>query len=162
MFAFKLLLCLSLSGCMLAFGASTAASPVRSQAPMAGDAGVQKVIVFLTDGAANTGPHFFSSTNIERTRPCQSGVNSAAAAKQAGTWVYTIGYSIGTDQCEQDRKSGILESPAITPDQALAAMASTPANYYVRPDAGQLNTIFTQVAADISAGSSRLVDDQWG
>jgi Flp pilus assembly protein TadG len=141
---------------------SLAIQAAQSELATNGRPGVQKVIVFLTDGAANTGPHFFSSGNIERTRPCQSGVNSAAAAKQAGTWVYTIGYSIGTDQCEQDRKSGILESPAITPDQALAAMASTPANYYVRPDAGQLNTIFTQVAADISAGSSRLVDDQWG
>ena len=41
-------------------------------------------------------------------------------------------------------------------------MASNPGNYYVRPDTGQLNTIFTQIAADISAGSSRLVDDGWG
>ncbi len=41
-------------------------------------------------------------------------------------------------------------------------MASNPANYYVRPDTGQLNTIFTQIAADISAGCSRLVDDEWG
>jgi len=117
--------------------------------------------VFLTDGAANTGPHFFSPGNIELTRPCQSGVNSAAAAKQAGTWVYTIGYSIGGDICQKDRQNG-AESPAITPDQALAAMASSPSNYYVRPDTGQLNTIFTQIAADISTGSSRLVDDQWG
>jgi hypothetical protein len=118
--------------------------------------------VFLTDGAANTGPSFASQT--ERYRPCQSGVNSATAAKQAGTWVSTIGYSIGGDECLKDRRnfSNVLESPAITPDQALSQMASSPANYYVRPDAGQLNTIFTQVAADISAGSSRLVDDQWG
>jgi len=76
--------------------------------------------------------------------------------------VYTIGYSIGGDECQADRNAGVLESPAITPDQALRAMATTPANYYVRPDSGQLNTIFTQIAADISAGSSRLVDDQWG
>jgi Flp pilus assembly protein TadG len=141
---------------------SLAIQAAQAELNTSGRAGVQKIIVFLTDGAANTGPHFFSSGNIERLRPCQSGVNSAAAAKQAGTWVYTIGYSIGSDQCEQDRKSGILETPAITPDQALSAMASSPANYYVRPDTGQLNTIFTQVAADISAGSSRLVDDEWG
>jgi len=128
---------------------SLAIQAAQAELSTNGRAGVQKIIVFLTDGAANTGPHFFSSGNIERLRPCQSGVNSAAAAKQAGTWVYTIGYSIGSDQCEQDRKSGILETPAITPDQALSAMASSPANYYVRPDTGQLNTIFTQVAADI-------------
>ena len=130
-----------------------------------GRPGVQKVIVFLTDGAANTGPHYFSSTSIQRLRPCQSGVNAASAVKQAGTWVYTIGYAIGGDNCEIDRpgtNNNTLESPAITPDQALTQMASTPANYYVRPDTGQLNTIFTQIAADLSAGSSRLVDDQWG
>jgi len=141
---------------------SLAIQAAQAELAAHGRPGVQKIIVFLTDGAANTGPHFFSAGNIELTRPCQSGVNSAAAAKQAGTWVYTIGYSIGGDQCEKDRNAGILESPAITPDQALAQMASSPSNYYVRPDTGQLNTIFTQIAADISVGSSRLVDDQWG
>jgi len=140
---------------------SLAIQAAQAELAAHGRPGVQKIIVFLTDGAANTGPHFFSAGNIELTRPCQSGVNSAAAAKQAGTWVYTIGYSIGGDQCEKDRNAGILESPAITPDQALAQMASSPSNYYVRPDTGQLNTIFTQIAADISVGSSRLVDDQW-
>ena len=140
---------------------SLAIQAAQAELTTHGRPGVQKVIVFLTDGAANTGPHYFAAGNIERTRPCQSGVNSAAAAKQAGTWVYTIGYSIGGDICQADRQSG-PESPAITPDQALSAMASTPANYYVRPDTGQLNTIFTQIAADISIGSSRLVDDQWG
>jgi Flp pilus assembly protein TadG len=140
---------------------SLAIQAAQAELSTHGRPGVQKVIVFLTDGAANTGPHFFSPGNIELTRPCQSGVNSAAAAKQAGTWVYTIGYSIGGDICQKDRQNG-AESPAITPDQALAAMASSPSNYYVRPDTGQLNTIFTQIAADISTGSSRLVDDQWG
>jgi Flp pilus assembly protein TadG len=141
---------------------SLALQAAQAELAAHGRPGVQRVIVFLTDGAANTGPHFFTAPNIELSRPCQSGVNSAAAAKAAGTWVYTIGYSIGGDECQADRNAGVLESPAITPDQALRAMASSPSNYYVRPDTGQLNTIFTQIAADISSGSSRLVDDQWG
>ena len=74
--------------------------------------------------------------------------------------MYTIGYAIGGDDCLADRQAG-PEAPFITPDQALSAMASNPGNYYVRPDTGQLNTIFTQVAADISNGASRLVDDGW-
>ena len=43
----------------------------------------------------------------------------------------------------------------------VTLMASNAGNYFVRPDAGQLNTIFTAIAADISNGASRLVDDGW-
>jgi hypothetical protein len=140
---------------------SLAIQAAQAELNLHGRANVQDVIVFLTDGAANTGPHYFAAGNAERTQPCHSGITSAAAAKATGTWMYTIGYSIGTDKCLADRQAG-AESPAITPDQALSAMASNVGNYYVRPDTGQLNTIFTQIAADISAGSSRLVDDGWG
>jgi Flp pilus assembly protein TadG len=122
---------------------------------------VQDVIVFLTDGAANTGPHFYAAGSPYRTQPCQQGVNSAAVIKAKGTWIYTIGYAIGNDQCQKDRQNG-PESPAITPDQALAAIASSPSNYYVKPDTGQLNTIFNQVAVDMNQGASRLVDNGWG
>jgi Flp pilus assembly protein TadG len=153
--------------CMVAAGTthySLAIQAAQAELNLHGRAGVQDVIVFLTDGAANTGPHFGPYANpahTERTQPCHSGITSAAAAKATGTWIYTIGYSIGGDDCLADRQAG-AEAPFITPDQALSAMASNPGNYYVRPDTGQLNTIFTQVAADISAGSSRLVDDGWG
>ena len=127
---------------------SLAIQAAQAELAAHGRAGVQKVIVFLTDGAANTGPHFCSSAgNIERTRPCQSGVNSAGAAKQAGTWVYTIGYSIGGDDCLADRQSG-PESPAITPDQALSsdgldpvqllrAARHRPAEHDLHPDRGR-------------------------
>jgi hypothetical protein len=153
--------------CMVASGTthySLAIQAAQAELNLHGSAGVQDVIVFLTDGAANTGPHFgpyASASHPERTQPCHSGITSAAAAKATGTWVYTIGYSIGGGDCLADRQAG-PEAPFITPDQALLAMASNAGNYYVRPDTGQLNTIFTQIAADISAGSSRLVDDGWG
>jgi Flp pilus assembly protein TadG len=126
-----------------------------------GRANVQDVIVFLTDGAANTGPHFYASSSPYRTQPCHQGVTSAGTIKNKGTWVYTIGYAIGSDECQADRMAG-AESPAITPDQALAAIASKPQYYYVKPDTGQLNTIFNQVAVDINQGASRLVDNGWG
>ncbi len=140
---------------------SLAIQAAQAELNLHGRPGVQDIIVFLTDGAANTGPHYLAAGNAERTQPCHSGITSATAAKATGTWVYTIGYSIGGDDCLADRQAG-AESPFITPDQALSAMASNPGNYYVRPDTGQLNTIFTQIAADISAGSSRLVDEGWG
>ncbi len=122
---------------------------------------VQDVIVFLTDGAANLGPHTYAANSPYRTQPCQQGVNSASVIKGKGTWIYTIGYAIGNDQCQKDRANG-AEVPAITPDAALAAIASSPAYYYVKPDTGQLNTIFNQVAVDINQGASRLVDNGWG
>jgi Flp pilus assembly protein TadG len=152
--------------CMAAAGTthySLAIQAAQAELNLHGRANAQDIIIFLTDGAANTGPHFgpyASASHTERTQPCHSGITSAAAAKATGTWVYTIGYAIGGDDCLADRQAG-PEAPFITPDQALSAMASNPGNYYVRPDTGQLNTIFTQVAADISNGASRLVDDGW-
>ncbi|MDX6378183.1 MAG: hypothetical protein QOE98_2486, partial [Gaiellaceae bacterium] len=139
---------------------SLAIQAAQAELNLHGRPTAQDIIIFLTDGAANTGPHYFAAGHLERTQPCHSGINSSATAKAAGTWMYTIGYSIGTDKCMADRQSGD-EAPAITPDAALRAMASNPGNYFVRPDAGQLNTIFTAIAADISAGSSRLVDENW-
>jgi hypothetical protein len=153
--------------CMAASGTtsySLAIQAAQAELNLHGRANAQDIIIFLTDGAANTGPWFGPYANpahTERTQPCHSGITSAAAAKAAGTWVYTIGYAIGGDDCLKDRQNNGPEAPFITPDQALSAMASNPGNYYVRPDTGQLNTIFTQVAADISNGASRLVDDGW-
>ncbi len=152
--------------CMAAAGTtsySLAIQAAQAELNLHGRATAQDVIIFLTDGAANTGPHFgpYTAGHTERTQPCHSGITSAGAAKASGTWVYTIGYSIGGDDCKADRQAG-AESPFITPDQALRAMASNSGNYFVRPDTGQLNTIFTAIAADISSGSSRLVDDNWG
>jgi hypothetical protein len=125
---------------------------------------VQDVIIFLTDGEANSAPHtgiYSSSTHPYRLRPCGTAVQSAAAARAAGTWVYTIAYNVGTKTCKRSRSTNPDSSPAETPTmnatQTMQQMAS-PGNYYVRPDAGQLNTIFTAIAADISTGASKLID----
>jgi Flp pilus assembly protein TadG len=150
--------------CVQASGSTAYADALESaQAELDKDGrpDVQDVIVFLTDGAANLGPHFYATTSPYRTQPCHQGVTSAGAIKNKGTWIYTIGYAIGSDECQADRMAG-AESPAITPDQALSAIASKPQYYYVKPDTGQLNTIFNQVAVDINQGASRLVDNGWG
>jgi Flp pilus assembly protein TadG len=162
-----------------------------------GRAGVTHVVVFLTDGAANTGPFWLSANDPARVAPCHAGITAAAAAKSAGSVFYTIGEGVDppTDAgCSFDylqttggwtgvgsinfpkvdanlpiptcvqpwsSKNGKCyrpESPAILPIDALTAMASDTSKFYNQPTPDQLNTIFTQLAADISAGSSRLVD----
>ena len=123
-----------------------------------GRANVQDVVIFLTDGAANQSP-VYTSTNpaaIYKSRPCYTGVTSAQAMHST-TWVYSIGYAIGSDACQKHPQNG-AELPAITPVQALQQIASNSGNYFNRPDAGQLNTIFTSIAADISQGVSKLID----
>jgi hypothetical protein len=127
-----------------------------------GRAGVQNVIIFLTDGAANTAPHTsaYPAGHIYRTRPCYTGKVAGQNATAAGTWVYTIGYDVNSSAgeiCQQDRQGG-AESPFITPTDAIKGAASTASNYYYKPDSGQLNTIFTAIAADISTGKSKLID----
>jgi hypothetical protein len=50
------------------------------------------------------------------------------------------------------------ESPTIYSDDTVEDIAS-PGNFYNKPSAGTLTTIFTAIATDIGSGSSRLVDD---
>ena len=127
-----------------------------------GRANVQNVIIFLTDGAANTAPHIpaYPAGHIYRTRPCYTGKSAGQAATAAGTWVYTIGYDVNpaTENCQQDRQAG-AESPrdhAGRRDQGRSRPRR--ATTSTSPTPGQLNTIFTAIAADISTGKSKLID----
>jgi hypothetical protein len=124
---------------------------------------VQDVIVFFSDGAANTGPTYYPSSSPYRRQPCRQGVTSAGYSKSKGTLVYSIGYDLnaqngGANRCEVGF-GGPAEQPPITAYEALQQIASGPDAFYNQPNPGQLKTIFTQVAADISRGSSGLVDD---
>jgi Flp pilus assembly protein TadG len=130
-----------------------------------GRGNVDDVIVFLSDGAANTTPRFLPSyidNANNRLHPCGAGVNVATNVKGKGTIVYTIGYDLngsGTDyeNCKL-YPSGSNDS-TITAWDAIRAMASDPANFYNKPNPGQLNTIFTRIAADLSRPAARLIDD---
>jgi Flp pilus assembly protein TadG len=134
---------------------ATAIDAAKAELAAHGRAKVQPAIIFLTDGAANTGSHLFGAADPIRTQPCHAGVSHAATAKAAGIWVYTIGYAIGGDQCQPDG-SNAAESPSITPAEALLAMATDASHYYSKPDTGQLNTVFSSIAADISAQASLI------
>jgi len=122
--------------------------------------GVQNVIVFFSDGAANTGPNYLPSTSPYRRQPCQQGVNSAGVIKGTGTLIYTIGYDLdalggGANVCRS--YTGSLESPSITAYDALRLMATNGDTFFNRPNPGDLTRIYTQIAAEI--GGTRLIPD---
>jgi Putative Flp pilus-assembly TadE/G-like/von Willebrand factor type A domain len=133
-----------------------------------GRQGTQKVIVFLSDGAANDAPNFLANTSPYRTNPCGQGVTSAGVAKAAKVLVYTIAYTTSTsDKCYAavgakigtttvTKYDGTLESPAISTVGALQAMATNAGNYYSNPNPTSLTGIFTAISADIMAGHSRI------
>ena len=127
-----------------------------------GRAGVKDVIIFLSDGAANIGPTYYSTTSPYRRQPCRQGVNSAATIKAKGTLIYSIGYDLdalggGANKCTS--YTDAPESPAITAYQAIQAIASSPAAFFNKPTPGQLKTIFTEIAADLARGTSALIDE---
>ena len=134
-----------------------------------GRQGTQKVIVFLSDGAANYGPQYFSSTSPYLTNPCKSSVDNAATMKANGVLIYTIAYTtstsdickvspggkIGTHVVTTSEYNQYNETPQISAVGAMQAIAS-PNNYYSNPNATSLTGIFTAITADIMAGHSRI------
>src|SRR5262245_6380745 len=124
-----------------------------------GRVGVQNVIVFFSDGAANTGPTYLSSSSPYRTQPCHQGVNSASTIKATGTLIYSIGYDLdalngGANIC-QNGVSGANESPAITAYSAISQIATNSSTFFNRPNPGDLTRVYTQIAAEI--GGTRII-----
>jgi hypothetical protein len=124
-----------------------------------GRADVADVIVFLSDGAANIGPTYYSTSSPYRTKPCHQGVTSSGVSKSRGTIVYSIGYALADDTGGCKSYTGSAESPFISVTSALQQIASNFGNFYNQPTPGQLNTIYTQIAADIGTGTSALTSD---
>ena len=158
-----------------------------------GRAKVPNFIVFLTDGEANIGSVYsksdakFPQGGSDDQKPCQAGVDAAAAIKATGTTIYSIGYSLGSKSCTHgvffkkgtgtnpkydvacvtgtagcfhfgSTGSSDLETPGITSHDAVQAIAS-PGHFSSTATASALTTIFASIASDIASGSSRLVDD---
>ena len=141
---------------------ATAIEQAQAELDAHGRPGARDVIVMLSDGAANIGPSYYPAGSPYRTQPCHQGVTSAQASVARGTVFYTIGYDLdaeggGADVCTNS--NGSLESPPITAHSALQAMASEPDNYFNKPDPGQLNTIYSKIALDISAPNARLIPE---
>jgi Flp pilus assembly protein TadG len=145
-------------------GYALAIEKAQAELDAHGRAGVQDVIVFFSDGAANYGPTYLPSSSPYRKQPCHQGVNSAAAQKSRGTLIYSIGYDLnalngGANKCQVGGMGGPDEVPAITAYQALSSIASNSNTFYNQPTAGQLNSLFTQVASDIQRGVAGLIDN---
>ncbi len=162
-------------------GGRTAYAKAIDQAQAAlesgGRPGAQRVIVFLSDGAANTGDTTLPNSSPYKAQPCHQGITSSRTAQAKGTTVYAIGYDLngaGTDyeQCHPWSWTGPgqlpLESPPITSWAAMGGDSGPPLNFqgiassydtfYNKPDPGQLNTIFSRIAADIFR-TAQLIDD---
>jgi hypothetical protein len=135
-----------------------------------GRQGTQKVIVFLSDGAANFGPQYYPSTSPYLTNPCKSSVDNAATMKTNKVLIYTIAYTTSSsDLCYAAPGAKIgnkvlqypndyntyTESPQISAVGAMQQIAS-PGNYYSNPNPTSLTGIFTAISADIMAGHSRI------
>lgn len=127
--------------------------------------GVQKVIVLLSDGAANEGQncvttrshgHDVKDSDPHCMQPCQSAVNDAATYKAQGILIYTILYGDQSSGPPCQDYTGDDEVPAQQPWTAMQAIAS-PHNYYPDPDPDNLTAIFQQIASDMAAGTSRIV-----
>jgi Flp pilus assembly protein TadG len=151
-----------------------------------GRGNVQDVIIFVSDGAANssnvrltsTGPGNWRTTASGWVvRPCGAGVEAAARIKAAPrqpapTIFYTIGYDLdaGGAAPERCRAANATTGHATSANEAcgswgctaydaIRAIASDPTNFYNKPDPGQLNTIFARIAADLQRPAARLIDD---
>jgi hypothetical protein len=151
--------------CMQANGRTSYATGIeKAQAELEthGRPGVQDVLIVLSDGAANLGPSYYPAGSPYLTQPCHQGVSSAQEIAARGTLVYTIGYDLnaqGGDANVCTSTNGKDEKPAITAYAALQQMASDSDNFYNKPTPGQLTTIFTRIAADISRPAARLIPD---
>lgn len=128
-----------------------------------GRAGVQKVMIILSDGDAGA-----SSANMNASayhNQCQEAVNAAKAATTAGTWVYTIAYGSPTSS----GSSCATDTPPISACTTMQNMASQ-ATYFYSDQTGGTSacTSTAQPTADLvgifsgigsSFGTPRLIPD---
>lgn len=170
-------------GCIQGEGTTHYASAVEEaqhELSIHGRGNVQDVIVFLSDGAANTSPTKLPTGHWRNTffylkHPCAAGVQAATNAKAGDVKVYTIGYdldagSAAPEKCRQPDNSGHQNGSnpvevgydAYTAIQAMASPECGDGNdpcFYNKPSPGSLVTIFTKIAADLQRPAARLIDD---
>jgi hypothetical protein len=180
--------------CLKAGGTTAYATAIdQAQAVLAANhtSTAQDAIVFFTDGEADYGPCVDSNndgvcdnnSSNYRSRPCYQATQSAAIAKAAGTWIYTVLYDTsqstpctawkstgtgtklggGTGSCNVTKGIQFLvgcnETPAMTAYGTVQTMASDSSKFYYSPNPSSLTSIFQDIADDL--GGTRLVDDSY-
>ena len=125
MFASKLLLCLSLTVCALAFGADAEVNPVRSQRPEVAETGVRKLIVKFREQSqrAATRPGRLKRVEYDKQRAMD-------VAQRAGLKLERSRELVAGMHAMQVRAPGVGESLAAT----LARLRADPAVAYAEPD----------------------------
>lgn len=140
-----------------------------------GDTSVQRVMIILSDGAANSSdianpakaggtiPLDYGSTVNE----CQQAIWAAQNATKMGTTVYAIAYGSEATGCTTDIGGG-SGGKQIAPCQTMQQMASTPADFYAEAgsaalcgaQSATLPQIFSGIVSSFSKG--RLIPNTVG
>ena len=115
-------------------------------------AGVQNVMIVLSDGGAGNGNGAPSSNQ------CHLAITNAQAATSAKTWVYSIAYSASTALSPNSNSCSDNETPKISSCTTMMDIASDSSKFYsdttggdaactssANPSALNLGTIFTQI-----------------
>jgi Putative Flp pilus-assembly TadE/G-like len=122
-----------------------------------GRPGATKVIVFLSDGAANFGQGCTSGTvDPHCTQPCNTAIQDASEYKAEGVLIYSILYGDQSGGPACQAWTGADEEPFTEPWTAMQAIA-TPGDYYADPDPTNLVGIFRQISSYLAAGTSRII-----
>lgn len=120
-----------------------------------GRPGVKMGIIFMSDGEA--------VRPAARPNHCQYAEDMASDAKAAGVEIFTIGFGIGSKDCNDD--SGTYSPAPVA--QLLAAMATGPSDdnclsgsensdgdhFFCEPASGDLTDVFVAAASQFAAGS---------
>jgi Flp pilus assembly protein TadG len=131
-----------------------------------GRTNVQKAIIFISDGDANSQPPHVAPP--QTPNECLNGINAAQAAAATGTWIYSISYGSPTSpypgSCDTDSGDSSISACA-----AMQQIASDPTKYY-SDDQGadlacvsgansmvDLNQIFGNIGEDLT--NARLLPD---
>ncbi len=166
-------------GCIRAGGTTSYANALieaKRELMRNGRSDAPDVIVFFTDGAANTMPNdrAIETNRLPNAapigiaeglsqidlgaywnRPCAAGIAAAnwAKAMGGGTQIYTIGYDVSGSN------GGNCGEPGVTPTSTLTAMATEPSDFYQPPAGYDLGLVFERIAADLIKPAGQLIDD---